>query len=198
MTAKTLFDQTSEGTRSAAASLCGIFGPLHDFNFTLKVIAALPDPFTCGDIARAFMRHRLASLEMIQAENQADADRRVTLRFTPLEREAVQHRLMLWDSIEEVFRDTEGMVHVMVGAADRAHALSDMLASSPDCTLVCNGTEMDEEIICETISGSTWNARADAEATPQKKAAARRALEGAARKIEVAFGLPDPIDIPEA
>ena len=198
MTAKNLYEQQGDVQRDAAAILCGMQAASPEFDFTLRSLPPLPEGHTIGDVARAYLRVKLADLERIGAEHDTDRTSEITIQFTPMEKEAVLHRLDEWDIIEQVFMDTDGLEHVAIGAADRARTLALALNADPDGILRINGTEQDEEIVCEAIAGSTWNAVHDnTEVSTQKQAAARRALESAAAKIEAALGKePGHIDIP--
>ena len=198
MTAKNLHDQQGEVQLHAAAMLCGMPDASPDFLSTLRDMPPLPEGHTIGDVARAYLRRKLALLENFGAEHDADRARVIEIKFTPMEREAVLHRLDEWDLIEQVFMDTDGMEHVAIGSADRARALALLLSADPDGILRIDGTEQDAEIVIEAIAGSTWNAVHDnTEVSTQKQGAARRALESAAAKIEAALGKePGHIDIP--
>ena len=117
------------------------------------------------------------------------------ITFTPTEREAVEHRLGIAESIVEVFLDTDGLEHLAPLAEDRARALCLELERTGVVT-VDPESELDREIMVETLAGSTY-AAGFIDESPQKIAAVRRALESAAAKIEAAFGLDqDEIDVP--
>lgn len=117
------------------------------------------------------------------------------ITLTPAEREAVAHRLGLAENIAEVFADTEELEHLAPVAEDRARELCLELERTGAVT-VDPESELDREIMVETLAGSTY-AAGFVDDSPQKQAAIRRALESAAEKIEVAFGLdPDEIEVP--
>lgn len=127
------------------------------------------------------------------------------IHFTPAECAALLHRLEIPDVIAEVFADTDHLQHVADLARPMAEELARQIESSASVTLEdplnpLPHHEARREVLIESIEGSTWVAVHDNnETSPQKLAAARRALESAARKVEEALGLPDgSITTPEA
>jgi hypothetical protein len=168
--------------------------------FRLTLEALPPDAAaTVGEVARAYLRARLAELEAVKAGSDAEHARVIEIKLTPHERNAIVHRLGLGANIAEVFADSDEMMHLAAEAEERADELCVGLEKTG--TLTINGTELDAEIVREAIEGSTWNGvHADeGEVTPQRRTAARRALESAAQKIEAALGLEaGDFRIPEA
>lgn len=118
------------------------------------------------------------------------------LIFTPSQVRALLHRLDLGDVFAEVFADTDGLEHLAGDAEARARSMSRELTFGG--TLVSDpSSELDREILCECIAGSTWFAVHDnADTSPQARASAARALSGAAAQISVFYGC-EPPDVPE-
>lgn len=119
------------------------------------------------------------------------------LHFTPHEAEALRHRLDAADCIADVFANTPELAHHKAEDVEAdCRRLSAVLARGvplpwPVRTLV-------QEILIEAVEGSTWNGVHDSdEVSPQRRAAARRALQSAADKIAQAFGVP-ALSVPEA
>lgn len=46
-----------------------------------------------------------------------------TIKFTNGERNALLHRLALWDCIHDVFSDTEGLEHLAEGSVERSQQM---------------------------------------------------------------------------
>lgn len=67
MTTKTLFESFSEIERECAAALCGMESESPAFRTTLPGEGCN----TIGDVARAYLRAKLAELERAEAENKA-------------------------------------------------------------------------------------------------------------------------------
>jgi hypothetical protein len=114
----------------------------------------------------------------------------VIIEFTKAQADAVSHRLDLFDIFAQVFADTDGMEHLAGAADERAREMSVELYLTGAVT-VDPGSELDEAILSDCIDGSTWVAVHDTTgADPRSVAGAIKSLTNAARKIEVAFGLP--------
>ena len=71
-----LIRQASPIALDAAAVLCGMHEATPAFRNWARERAALPEPPTVGDIARAYLRDTLADLERVRIANQLDAIRR--------------------------------------------------------------------------------------------------------------------------
>lgn len=107
------------------------------------------------------------------------------------------HRLDIGDTIAGVFADTDGMEHLADLVVDRAEAMGKELRAT-GCITADPDSELDEAILTDCIDGSVWMPQFDDE-SPQAKSAAYRAISGAARAIEVFFGIePGDIDVPTA
>lgn len=70
MTTKTLFESFSEIERECAAALCGMESESPAFRTTLRTLPG-EGCNTIGDVARAYLRAKLAELERAEAENKA-------------------------------------------------------------------------------------------------------------------------------
>lgn len=108
------------------------------------------------------------------------------IQFTRGEARAVQHRLDLWDSFEEVFADTEGLEHLAPKAAERAKDLSWQLQTQGYVDVT--DSDLDREIMLEAIEGSTWPAVHNGK-SPQAYLGAVRCLYNAAQRIADVYGL---------
>lgn len=119
------------------------------------------------------------------------------IQFTALEVEALRHRLDIGEVIAQVFADTDGLDHY---AAHDVEVCADVLSAliDPRFPLEVDTLDpLDRLVLVEAIEGSTWNAVHDtADVSPQKREAARRALQSAADKLRGAFGV--DIDVPGA
>lgn len=120
------------------------------------------------------------------------------LTFTPHEAEALCHRLDAADCIASCFADTPELAH---HKAEDVEADCHKLAATLRRGEALNAAALFErtrEVLVEAVEGSTWNGVHDsADVSPQRRAAARRALRSAAEKIAQAFGL-DTLTTPEA
>lgn len=122
------------------------------------------------------------------------------IEFTAGQRDALLWRLELGDCIAEVFADTQGLEHLSALAEERSRVLCRQLESQR--SLDASDDELDREILCEAIAGSTYLAAHDPDSdtanTPQKFAAAKRCLNGAWERIAKAYSLPlDHLVLPE-
>lgn len=73
MKTSSLFDQCRPIVIDAAATICGITPVSPQFRTTLRELDPLPEGFTLGDIARAYLTATLANLDAIGKQNAADA-----------------------------------------------------------------------------------------------------------------------------
>lgn len=128
-----------------------------------------------------------------------------TIKFTPAECAALLHRLEIPDVFAEVFADTDHLQHMADLAIPIAEDLARQLTNYGHVTMgdplsQQPNDEARREVLIESIEGSTWVAVHDNNETSQQKmAAARRALESAARKVEAALGMTaGSITTPEA
>lgn len=115
----------------------------------------------------------------------------VRIPFTPAQVKAVEHRLGAYDCFDQVFSETDGMEHLAEGSEERARELCAQLEAFGFVDARLN--EQDQEILRESIVGNTYAAIFDPEGdtnnTPQMFGAAKRALRGAAQRIEQAYGM---------
>lgn len=115
--------------------------------------------------------------------------------FSPEQREALVHRLELYDCFGEI------LVFTLPGVADdiieaAARGLYQALSSDPQI-LLNSDNEIEKEVLVEAIEGSTWVAAVSDDAP--KRAGAIRTLENAAKKIEEAYGLREGyIEVPKS
>lgn len=118
------------------------------------------------------------------------------LHFTPHEAEALRHRLDAADCIADVFADTEDLAYMSRELVEETARRLSIMIGQP--LQVDPHDPLTREILMEAVEGSTWNGVHDSdEVSPQRRAAARRALQSAADKIAQAFGVP-ALSVPEA
>lgn len=173
MNSKTLFDSFSEIERQLAAALCGMESESPAFRSTLRTLPA-EGCKTIGDMARAYLRAKLAELEGHEAAAKAERDRVIIIPLTSAQRQIVAARLAS-DVFDDVFKAREGQYHLAGWASDRAVVLLNKMGVGME--IVCNGTELDRAIVSETLSGDAFN---DPLGT--------FTLDSAARRADIAFG----------
>lgn len=73
MKTSSLFDQCRPVVIEAAAMICGLTQASPQFRTTLRELDPLPEGFTVGDLARAYLTATLARLDAIGKQNTDDA-----------------------------------------------------------------------------------------------------------------------------
>jgi hypothetical protein len=120
--------------------------------------------------------------------------------FTPSQCAAIKHRLAVPDCLEDVFADTDGLEHLAPQVQARANEMMDELMKGRSIETLPD-SELDREILRETIEGSTYAACCDdgSEEGKAEERRARSALKFAARAIENYYNLPaGDIEVPQA
>lgn len=108
----------------------------------------------------------------------------VRIEFTPEQARAVLHRLEQAESIAYAFLDTDWLEHLADGAQERAQALGEQLQHGG--WILARVNEQDAAILLECIQGSTYMAEC---VHGGGHDVAKRALSGAAARIEQAYGM---------